>query len=68
MLNVAIIDATGEIANIGHGLLIAIIKSDQQTTLSHFSGFLTVEKHPGPLNNRILFEVERLDTQEPTFV
>ena len=65
---VAIIDATDEITNKGHGILVAIIKSDQKTRLDHFGGFLTVEKHPRPLNNRILFEVERLDTQEPTFV
>ena len=65
---VAIIDATDEITNKGREILVAIIKSDQKTWLHHFCGFLTVEKHPRPLNNRILFEVERLDTHEPTFV
>ena len=65
---VAIIDATDEIAKKGQQILVAIIKSDQKTSVAHFSGFLIVEKHPRPLNNRILFEVERLDTQEPTFV
>ena len=65
---VAIIDATDEITNKGREILVAIIKSDQKTRLGHFGGFLTVEKHPRPLNNRILIDFERLDTHEPTFV
>ena len=65
---VAIIGATDEIAKKGQQILVAIIKSDQKTSLAHFSGFLIVEKHPKPLNNRILIDFERLDTHEPTFV
>ena len=65
---VAIIDATDEIVNKGQEILVAIIKSDQKTRLGHFGGFLAVEKHPRPLNNRILIDFERLDTHEPTFV